>query len=253
MRIILSFSLLLWAIPALIYAGDVKLAQRTPFAVPLADGSNGTALLIDAEQLLVAAPGNPPRLALFMIRPQNQPGPDPQPNPGPQPNPKPEPNPPPEPAGPLALLWIEESQARTPGHARALTDRTIREALASAGWSLRIVDQDVTDENGKTPPELAPAIAQAKQAGLPYLIAKNQAGAEIFSGKAPVDETAFAALLRKLGLNLQTEPASPTHGQSKSDPTQNQPKTGASDCPTGQCPTPSGATYQPRFFFFRRR
>jgi len=214
-----------------------QLAQRVPFTVPLADGQTGTGLMLDAKQLLVAAPGQPPVLTFFEVIPLS-PTPPVPPTPEPTP-PKPEPPAPvPVPPGPgaLELLWIEETAARTPQQARAITDRAIREALANAGWSLRVVDQDITDETGKTPPELAPAITAAKQAGLPYLVVRSRDGAEVYAGKAPPDLTAFQTLLKRLGLRIS--------GQANKSQDKDA-------CPTGQCP--SGNNTRQRVYLFRRR
>lgn len=229
-----------------------QLAQRVPFAVPLADGQTGTGLMLDAKQLLVAAPGQPPVLAFFEVNPRS-------PTP-PPPDPSPEPSPPvPVPPGPgvLDILWIEETAARTPEQARALTDRAIRDALAAAGWSLRVVDQDITDETGKTPPDLAPAIAAAKQAGLSYLIVRARNGAEVYAGKAPPDLTAFQALLQRLGLRLNdqnTQTPSATQ-QATEQATEQTTSAGETDaCPTGQCPTGNTTGQrQQRVYLFRRR
>lgn len=184
------------------------------------------------------------------------PGPEPQPEPQPEPEPPP---PVPVPPGPgtLELLWIEETAARTPEQARALTDRAIRDALAAAGWSLRVVDQDITDETGKTPPDLAPAIAAAKQAGLPYLIVRARNGAEVYAGKAPPDLTAFQALLQRLGLRLNdqnTQTPSATQ-QATEQATEQTTSAGETDaCPTGQCPTGNTTGQrQQRVYLFRRR
>ncbi len=235
-----------------------QLAQRVPFAVPLADGQTGTGLMLDAKQLLVAAPGQPPVLTFFEVTPLS-PTPPVPPTPEPLP-PKPEPPPPvPVPPGPgaLELLWIEETAARTPEQAKALTDRALREALAAAGWSLRVVDQDITDETGQTPPELAPLIAAAKQAGLPYLVVRSRDGAEVYAGKAPTDLATFQSLLQRLGLRLNdqnTQTPSATQ-QATEQATEQTTSAGETDaCPTGQCPTGNTTGQrQQRVYLFRRR
>jgi hypothetical protein len=242
-------------IPRVALGDSPQLAQRVPFAVPLADGQTGTGLMLDAKQLLVVAPGQPPVLAFFEVNPRS-PTPPVPPTPEPLP-PKPEPPPPvPVPPGPgvLDILWIEETAARTPEQARALTDRAIRDALAAAGWSLRVVDQDITDETGKTPPDLAPAIAAAKQAGLPYLIVRARNGAEVYAGKAPPDLTAFQALLQRLGLRINDQ-VDPRQDHATEQATEQTPSQGEKDsCPTGQCPTGNTTGQrQQRVYLFRRR
>lgn len=222
----------------------VEFANGVPFAMPLADGETGTALIMDGTRLVLAAPGQPPALAIFEVLPVE---PSPPPNPVP---PQPEP-PAPVPPGPgvLDLLWIEETAARTPEQARAITNRALREALAAAGWSLRVVDQDITDETGKTPRELAAAMAAAKQAGLPYLIARSRDGAEVYAGKAPTDLVGFQTLLQRLGLRTDGQakhyqdqvPAGTEEQAAEKAPPQGDKK----DCPSGQCPT--------RTSIFRRR
>jgi hypothetical protein len=240
---------LMWLVclvtPLVGLAEGVQPAQRVPFVVPLADGQSGTAMMLDATQLILAAPGQPPRLALFQVTPLG-PSPSPEPQPHPIPNPEPPPPVPPRP-GFLDLLWIEETAARTPQQARAITDRAIRDSLAAAGWSLRVVDQDITDETGKTPPELVPAIAAAKRAGLPYLIVRSRDGAEVYAGKAPADVDAFKTLLKRLGLVTDGPRDNPATPAEATDPPQTPPAGEKSDCPSGQCP--SGT----RTFLFRRR
>lgn len=229
---------------------EPRIAERKPFTVPLRDGQTGTAVLLDARQMVLASPGNPPQLAFFTIEPHD--APDPGPQPGPEPTP-----PPPDPIrGPLTLLWVEETEARTPAQARALTDPTIREALVAAGWTLRVVDQDVTDENGRTPPELAAAIQQARQSGLPYLIAWNAARAEVFAGKAPADKAQFLELLGRLGLKVPASEVSEvkhneaTRAGGDPQPPDPAPQKTQENCPTGVCPAPP---VQPRVYLFRRR
>jgi len=239
---------LIWLVclvtPLVGLAEGVQPAQRVPFVVPLADGQSGTAMMLDATQLILAAPGQPPRLALFQVTPLG-PSPSPEPQPHPIPNPEPPPPVPPRP-GFLDLLWIEETAARTPQQARAITDRAIRDALASAGWSLRVVDQDITDETGKTPPELVPAIAAAKRAGLPYLIVRSRDGAEVYAGKAPADVDAFKTLLKRLGLVTDGPRDNPAAPAEATDLPQTPPAGEKSDCPSGQCPSS-------RTSIFRRR
>jgi hypothetical protein len=46
----------------------------------------------------------------------------------------------------------------------------LRKAAKDAGVQFLVVDKDVVDATGKTPPDLAPAIELAKKKGLPRLI-----------------------------------------------------------------------------------
>jgi len=162
------------------------------------------------------------------------PGPQPTP-PNPEPGPQPEPEPQPIPSGPKTVIWIEESGDRSPSQAAAIIQREIRAAIERAGWHLRIVDQDVVDETGKTPADLAPYIDAAKKAGLPRLFIL-QDGTEIYAGVAPPDASSLSALLSRFGLVVGSartvDPPPPV-----SSPT------GPEEaCPTGRCPVPANPT-----------
>lgn len=184
------------------------------------------------------------------------PGPGPNPRPDPQPDPDPQPEP--RPDGPRHLLWIEETSARTPGEAAAVTDHEIREALAAAGWSLRVADVDVIDEQGKTPSELAPFIAAARERGLPRLFVRDAAGAEVYAGRAPTDTQSFRRLLTALGLSAPWKslpPRAPSQPDSGTEAAPvgaaTPPSTGAGpDCQRGRCPVPTSPppSYSRRWF-----
>jgi hypothetical protein len=157
------------------------------------------------------------------------------PGPEPQPEPQPEPEPQPIPSGPKTVIWIEESGDRSPSQAAAIIQREIRAAIERAGWHLRIVDQDVVDETGKTPADLAPYIDAAKKAGLPRLFIL-QDGTELYAGVAPPDASSLSALLSRFGLVVGSartvDPPPPV-----SSPT------GPEEaCPTGRCPVPANPT-----------
>lgn len=189
-------------------AAEPRLAEQKSFVVPLANGENGSAIALPSgnEQVLVlAAQGNPPAIAVYRISAFDEPGPGPGPEPNPQPDPSPNPNPNPQPIphGPISLIWIEESSERTPEQAKAITDQAIRDALKKAGWSLRIADVDVVNEQGQPPDDLAAFIAAARRDGVPRLFATDDKGAEIFNGKAPANRDEFLAILRRLGLKDQ--------------------------------------------------
>ncbi len=130
------------------------------------------------------------------------PGPTPTP-PGPTP---PGPTPPgPTPDPPKQMLWLEESEDRTPGQAEAITDPVSREALRRAGWYFRIIDRDVQDEAGRVPAELAVIIAEARKMGVPVLYIYD--GRRAWWRKPPPASAAeMRALLRALGLTVSSEP-----------------------------------------------
>ena len=195
--ILMSFS-------SLVLAAQPRLAEQKSFIVPLANGENGSAIamLSGNEQVLVlAAQGNPPAIAVYRISAFDEPGPGPGPEP--RPDPEPQPDPQPNPRGPLSLIWIEETTDRTPEQAKAITDQSIRDALKKAGWTLRIADVDVMNENGQPPDDLAAFIAAARRDGVPRLFAIDDKGAEVFNGKAPANRDEFLAILRRLGLKDQ--------------------------------------------------
>lgn len=206
----MKYLALLFALAYYATAGAADWKQNAPFAIPLADQTSATAIFIDAETLAIAKPGNPPILGLFALHAKDSP-------PGPTPGPMPDPTPPtPTPRGPLTLIWIEETGQRTPQQAAAITDAELRARLAAAGWKFRVADADVIDENGRTPPDLAPFIDAARARGLPSLYAIDATGAEIFAGKAPDNRDEFATILAKLGLTLsrrdEKEPENVDHG-----------------------------------------
>lgn len=126
---------------------------------------------------------------------------EPQPPPTPPDPPRPDPQPP-QPQPPLQLIWVEESTERTPAQAAAQNDREIRAALAAAGWTLRVVDKDIVNEHGRTPPDLKPLIEQAKQLGLPRLMIVDKNG-RVWHYPAPADRTAFITQLERLGLRVR--------------------------------------------------
>jgi len=181
------------------------------------------------------------------------PGPSPTPpNPQPGPVPDPQPGPTPQP-GPKTVLWIEETEERTPSQAQAILDSEIRKAVASAGWSLRVVDDDVIDESGATPVEFASYIAAARLAGLPRVFILQQ-GVEVYSGAAPKDPSSFASLLSRFGLPVGGAAPTgvpdgplPPHDADKGRPDQG----AASGCPDGQCPLPQTRATTTRRRLFR--
>lgn len=236
------------------FADPPKIANEQGFVVPLADGSKGSAMTLAAAEgqiLIVAAKGDPPVIALYRLAafdaPEPGPGPEPKPDPEPGPNPDPQPNP----RGPVSLIWIEETADRTPEQAAALTDAGLRDAIRKAGWSLRIADMDVVDEQGNAPADLAAHIAAAKRDGVPRLFAVDAAGAEVFAGKAPANKDEFAAILKRLGLSLAGE-EKPKYVRVIKEP---EPKPEeAKDCPTGNCPVPQAQSQpqpRPRIRLFR--
>jgi len=165
-------------------------------------------------------------------------GPGPKPEPGPDPEPEPQPTP-----GPKTVLWIEESADRSPVQAAAIVNKEIRQAIQAAGWQLRIVDDDVVDETGKPPGDLAAYITAARAAGLPRVFIL-QDGKELYAGAAPPDASSLSRLLSRFGLVVgptkEADPPSPGI-----QPQANQDKS----CPTGQCPAaPQPTTRRWRIF-----
>ncbi|HOB43671.1 MAG TPA: hypothetical protein PLK04_10225 [Bacillota bacterium] len=177
------------------------------------------------------------------------------PKPEPQPEPKPEPEPePPVPDVPKTVIWIEESSMRTPSQAAAIIDKQIRQAIEKSGWRLRIVDQDIVDENGKPPAELAPYLDSAKGSGLPRLFILAD-GKELFAGAAPDDIAGFVSLLRKFGLRVEpgdAQPESfsntPAEGAANDKGTVSQGAAVKPPCESGKCYTPTPTVRRWRVF-----
>ena len=199
--------------------------------------------LIIKDSILVAAVADGNLVVeQFAWSPGPQPTP-PNPEPGPQPEPEPQPVP-----GPKTVLWIEESADRTPGRAGAVVDAGIRSAIQKAGWSLRVIDIDVVDENGQPPSDLAPYLMAAKQAGLPRVFI-FQDGREVYAGAASPDVSSFANLLRRYGLPVGAsgEDAGVPIGTS-SPGEQKETSKGTASCPTGRCPAQTPSTRRWRLF-----
>lgn len=115
--------------------------------------------------------------------------------------PQPEPKPSPRPTPPFVILWIEESTERTPQQAAAQNDAAIRRAIAQAGWTLRVVDKDVCNEDGVTPPDLKPWIEDAIKHGLPQLYVVDKSG-RFLRYQAPKDKQEFINILQGVGLPI---------------------------------------------------
>ncbi len=202
--------------------------DRLTVAVVGADQQLWKILQVGSEHKVLVAAVKDGRLVLEEF---SWTGPRPQPGPGPQPGPQPQPTP-----GPKTVIWIEESGERTAQQAAALTDRKLRETIASARWTLRVADVDVVDETGRPPSDLAPYLERARQAGLPWLVILDQ-GREVYTGKAPPDLPSLAALLRRYGLPWPAEAAEASAGRQVDTPA-NSPSTQARACEKGTCPAP---------------
>jgi len=123
-------------------------------------------------------------------------GGEPDPEPEPEPNPDPPPPPPPDEA-----LWgaviIEETGERTPEFAQTILDESLSSYLTSSGLSLRVADQDVTDERGETPEDLEPYKEAAEGEELPIIFVMGVHGAELFKGPVPSSADKLIALLKQ--------------------------------------------------------
>lgn len=113
------------------------------------------------------------------------------------------PNPDPPPPPPEEDLWgavlIEETSQRTPQLAQVLTSTKLASYLETSGLTLRAADQDVTDEDGDTPEDLADYIETAKGEKLPVLFIMGVKGAEFYRGPVPETPAKLIALLKKHG------------------------------------------------------
>ncbi|MBC7351430.1 MAG: hypothetical protein H5U08_03645 [Thermogutta sp.] len=230
-------------VPAWLWAGELQFQAGGGDQLTVKAKANQQKWLVLNERIVVAAVVDG-RLVVedFNWPPGPQPIP-PNPEPGPQPQPQPVP-------GPKTVLWIEESSARTPSQAAAVVDKAIRDALAAARWTLRVVDVDVVDETGKPPADLAGYLDAARQAGVPRVFIL-QDGRELYAGAAPPDRSSFIALLRRYGLPVggpAEQSGSPAGSRPqevspvKEDATEHEEETQPmlnGTCPTGQCPVPT--------------
>jgi len=206
--------------------------DRLTVSVAGADQQLWKVLLVGGEHKILAAAVKDGRLVLEEFSWDGGPRPRPDPDPRPEPEPGPQPAP-----GPKTLIWIEETGQRTPQQAAALTDRKLRDVLASSGWKLRVADVDVVDENGNPPADLAPYLDQARRAELPRLVILED-GRELYTGKAPPDLASFVALLRRYGLPWPADGKDASAGRRADAPGPTSPAAeGASgNCPGGDCP-----------------
>ena len=117
--------------------------------------------------------------------------------------PEPEPNPDPPPPPPDEQLWgaviIEETGDRTPELAQVLTSTKVASYLKASGLTLRVADQDATDEHGETPADLVDYIASAKGEDLPVLFVMGVDGAELYRGPVPTTPAGLIELFKQHG------------------------------------------------------
>jgi colicin import membrane protein len=251
----IAATLSLW-LPILVFAGDLdyQAAGGSSLIVTVKDASQQVWRVEDDGRIIVAALVKG-QLVLEDFQWRVSPGPEPKPEPEPEPQPEPEPEPP-VPDASKTVIWIEESASRTPSQAAAIIDKQIRQAIEKAGWRLRVVDQDIVDENGKPPAELAPYLESARQAGLPRIFILAD-GKEVFVGAGPKDSAEFLLLLRKFGLRVNPDhaqpdsfspalPAEAKHAEEAAKPAAA--NKAASACENGRCYTPAPTVRRWRVF-----
>jgi hypothetical protein len=183
------------------------LAAWQQFNLPLTNGTTATAFVLPAasgrDYLVVSKPGSPPRVTVYVLTPHAGPLPPVPPGPDPPVPPGPDPPVPPVPIKQsLAVVVIEETASRPAWLARILASPTFFAYLNEHKHSWRLLDKDVTDENGRVPPELAPWLDLAKGQTLPFVVlaTRKANGLEkVYAGPAPQTEAALKALLGKYG------------------------------------------------------
>jgi hypothetical protein len=123
----------------------------------------------------------------------------PSPNPGPEP--KPDPKPDPQPIVKLfGIIIVEESKDRTPP--QAAVQAAIHKACDAKKLQYARLDQNVVDETGKPPADMAAWLAKAKGKTLPYLLLVGENGQVAWEGSQPATEAAALELLKKYGGTL---------------------------------------------------
>jgi len=99
--------------------------------------------------------------------------------------------PPPPPTGDVNMVLIlEETADRTQEQAAVITSSDIREQVHRYNWSMRVIDDDVVDENGNRPELLAKWIDKATS--LPWWFLITDEGEAVVS--EPLPKTPEAAL-----------------------------------------------------------
>ena len=125
-------------------------------------------------------------------------GPGPVPPVPPNPDP-PKPDPPTPVAGKLFVVVIEETRQAVPDRAVWFADRKLEAAMKAKGHKWRIVDKDVTNGEGQTPPDVKRFIEAAAGKTLPMLFLVSEAGKTVHSGPVPKTGDEMIALLAKWG------------------------------------------------------
>jgi len=110
------------------------------------------------------------------------------------------PDDPPDPDDPVVqtifVTILEESADRTLEQARIYTSDTFN-SYFDGGHKFRTVDDDVVDENGDTPEDIATILSHADS--LPWLVIQGVDGTVLWDGPPPADEAATLDLLKKYG------------------------------------------------------
>lgn len=121
--------------------------------------------------------------------------PQPPPGPGPGPDPEPTPNTPTK----FKIVIIEETDEAVAGRGAFLASTTLAAYMREKGHSWRVVDQDVTDVNGKQPADIAPYMQLAKGKKLPQVFLVDDAGKLRFQGDCTMKADAMITLLKQWG------------------------------------------------------
>lgn len=165
----------------------------TGVVLPAADGQSYLVLSLSVPGGNLAVP--------YVIAPY---GAVPTPGPGPSPGPGPGPSPVPVPGAKLWVLVVTETKYQTPEQAAVLGSKAVQDYIAAKGWQWRVIDQDVKDENGQPPADMAKWLDRAKQwqakgNKLPYLNLADAQGVTAWEGALPATEAAMLEQLKKLG------------------------------------------------------
>ena len=117
-------------------------------------------------------------------------------------SPDPPPTPPTPPTPTPSKLWVtvvEETGDRTIEQGRIYTSDELHAYLDQHKHQWRIVDDDVTDEDGRTPEGVATYLARARGKPLPWVILSDANGAVLWEGTLPESDDALLETLKQYG------------------------------------------------------
>lgn len=118
----------------------------------------------------------------------------------PIPPPKPDPPiPPPVPPAKAWLVIVEESGDTAINRGKLLSDEALQSYIKSKNWRIRIVDKDVKNSEGKTPPDMEPYIKRTVGNKIPRAFVVDQDGTLRYENDLPAMPADVLKLLRKIG------------------------------------------------------